>query len=209
MTDQKDSGIAFVGCEFHYHADKPPIDRNPTTIDYKSPRPIVVNGKRMTTIDVHAHCAVMDVLPLVEGCPEFDAKKAAPGTDKDPLDDLETRIKDMDAMGIDVQALSIYLYHHFHWAERDLAAQVTRLQNEKLTEVCEAHLDRFVALGTVSLQHPDRMVAVCCRLTSGVMIMAIIATIAAAAAMRKRNRVSAYNRSISIPWFTIPKTSNT
>ena len=155
MTDQKYSGVAFVGCEFHYHADKPPIDRNPTTIDYKSPRPIVVNGKRMTTIDVHAHCAVMDVLPLVEGCPEFDAKKVAPGTDKDPLDDLETRIKDMDAMGIDVQALSIYLFHHFHWAERDLAAQVTRLQNEKLTEVCEAHPDRFVALGTVSLQHPD------------------------------------------------------
>lgn len=154
MANQEGDGIGFVGCEFHYHADKPPVDRNPTTLEYETSRPIVVNGKRMTTIDLHAHCVALDVLPLVGGCPEFDSNNEAVAG-KYNLDSIQTRIDDMDAMGIDMQALSISLFHHFHWAERDLAVEIIRVQNEKLTEVCAAHPDRFVALGTVSLQHPD------------------------------------------------------
>ncbi len=149
-----ESGVAFVGCELHYHADKPSVERNPPTLECKTPRPVVVNGKRMTTIDMHAHCVALDVLPLVEDLKGKDRTDET-GENKYSLDSVQTRIDDMDAMGIDMQALSISLFHHYHWAERDLAAEIMRIQNEKLTEVCAAHPERFVALGTVALQHPD------------------------------------------------------
>ncbi len=152
--DGAGDGVAFVGCEFHYHADKPPVGCNPTTLEYETPRPVVVNGKRLTTIDLHAHCVALDVLPLVQ---DRMGKDVTDETSRlmYSLDNTEKRIEDMDAMGIDMQALSISLFHHYHWAERDLAAEIMRIQNEKLTEVCAAHPDRFVALGTVALQHPD------------------------------------------------------
>jgi aminocarboxymuconate-semialdehyde decarboxylase len=40
-------------------------------------------------------------------------------------------------------------------ADRDLAAQVVRIQNERLAEFCAAYPDRFVAFASVALQYPD------------------------------------------------------
>ena len=154
MANQDENGLGFVGCEFHYHADKPPVGHNPATLESETPRPVVVNGKRMTTIDMHAHCVVRDVVPLIEGRFELDGKDPSGGVEYS-LGDVSSRLEDMDAMGIDMQALSISVFQHYQWAERDLAAEIMRLQNEKLTEVCAAHPDRFVALGSVALQHPD------------------------------------------------------
>jgi len=59
----------------------------------------------------------------------------------------------MDAQGIDVEALSINPY--WYRAERDLAEQLIRIQNEKLAEVCAANPDRFVGFASVALQFPD------------------------------------------------------
>ena len=59
----------------------------------------------------------------------------------------------MDEQGIDVEALSINPF--WYQAERDLAAQVVKIQNEKLAELCAAHPDRFVAFASVALQYPD------------------------------------------------------
>jgi aminocarboxymuconate-semialdehyde decarboxylase len=59
----------------------------------------------------------------------------------------------MDEQGIDVQALSIN--PNWYKADRDLAREVCRIQNEKLAEACAAHPERFVAFATVALQHPD------------------------------------------------------
>ncbi len=39
--------------------------------------------------------------------------------------------------------------------DRDLAAQIVRLQNEKLAELCAAHPDRFAAFASLTLQAPD------------------------------------------------------
>jgi len=64
----------------------------------------------------------------------------------------------MDEQGIDVEALSI---NPIFWykAEPDLAAQVVKLQNEKLAEICAAQPDRFVGMASVALQHPALAVA--------------------------------------------------
>ncbi|HZT09398.1 MAG TPA: amidohydrolase family protein, partial [Chloroflexota bacterium] len=67
--------------------------------------------------------------------------------------ETEERIRAMDEQGIDVEALSINPY--WYAAERDLAAEIIRIQNERLAEFCAANGDRFVAFATVALQHPD------------------------------------------------------
>jgi aminocarboxymuconate-semialdehyde decarboxylase len=66
---------------------------------------------------------------------------------------VSERLRVMDEQGIDIEALSINPY--WYKADRDVAAQIIRLQNEKLAEACAAHPDRFVAFATVALQHPD------------------------------------------------------
>jgi len=76
---------------------------------------------------------------------------------KGPLQSLvisPERIKVMDEQGIDTEALSINPIFWYQ-AEPDLAGQVVKLQNEKLAEICAAQPDRFVALASVALQHPD------------------------------------------------------
>ena len=69
------------------------------------------------------------------------------------MTDTSTRIAAMDAQGIDVEALSINPY--WYRAERDVAAQLIKVQNETLVEFCAANPDRFVAFATAALQHPD------------------------------------------------------
>jgi aminocarboxymuconate-semialdehyde decarboxylase len=63
------------------------------------------------------------------------------------------RLRAMDEQGIDVEALSINPY--WYKAERDVAKELIRIQNEKLAEVCGANPERFVAFASVALQHPD------------------------------------------------------
>src|SRR5205814_1494774 len=66
---------------------------------------------------------------------------------------VSDRIAEVDAEGIDVEALSINPF--WYRAERDAAAELIRVQNEKLAEFCAATPDRFVAFATVALQHPQ------------------------------------------------------
>ena len=63
------------------------------------------------------------------------------------------RIRAMDEQGIDVEALSINPY--WYGADRDVARELIRIQNEALAEACAANPERFVAFATVALQHPD------------------------------------------------------
>ncbi len=107
-------------------------------------REVVVNGKRIKTIDVHAHCCVPAAMALINHPLE------APGL---LMDDTSTRIAAMDAQGIDVEALSINPY--WYRAERDSAAKLIKIQNETLVEFCAANPDRFVGFATAALQHPD------------------------------------------------------
>ena len=112
-------------------------------------RAVVVSGKRVKTVDVHAHCAVPEALALLGlkiGGPTLRAEL-------DTAAQLAVRLNAMDEQGIDMEALSIN--PNWYKAERDLAKQVCSLQNQRLAETCAAHPDRFVAFATVPLQHPD------------------------------------------------------
>src|SRR5215467_9583177 len=129
------AGIAFVACSMTGIAPVQAQGRR---------REVVVNGRRVKTIDVHAHCAVPEALALI-------GRKVEPQTLL--MSNAADRIRAMDEQGIDIEALSINPY--WYRADRDVARELIRIQNEKLAEACAANPDRFVAFASVALQHPD------------------------------------------------------
>jgi aminocarboxymuconate-semialdehyde decarboxylase len=128
------AGVAFVGCSL--------LDAARAQTGKAVRREVLVSGKRVKTIDVHAHCAIPEAMALM-------GMKPAPQS----LVMGEDRLRAMDEQGIDMAALSINPY--WYKAERDLAQALIKLQNEKLAEVCAAQPDRFVGFASVALQHPD------------------------------------------------------
>jgi hypothetical protein len=118
---------------------------------------VIVNGKRVTTIDVHAHCLFRDAIalmgedakgvePPVKGAPEH----YIPASDKSAV---EERLAAMDAMGVDVEVLSINPF--WYRKDRDTAAAIVKLNNERLAELSAAYPKRLKAFASLSLQAPD------------------------------------------------------
>jgi predicted TIM-barrel fold metal-dependent hydrolase len=150
------AGLTFVGCDSrHALAEPTVVARDPDTLQSDFPRPVVVNGKRMLTVDIHAHSEVAEVWSLIKDHPALDGDNPYGPNPLTAATDVTVRLAAMDETGIDVQALSVAVGQYFHWADRDLAAKIISVQNEKLAEVCAAHPDRFVPIGAVALQHPD------------------------------------------------------
>ena len=111
-------------------------------------RQVYVSGRRVKTIDVHAHCVIPETLAMMGKTPSANEQRG-PGISEVGL----RRIREMDEQGIDVEAISINPF--WYGAERDLAEKLIKTQNEKLAELCGAHPDRFVAFASVALQFPD------------------------------------------------------
>src|SRR5213595_2435514 len=130
------AGIAFTGCGLTRGAAA-------QTPGQARRREVVVAGKRVTTVDIHAHCHIPEALELVGQKVRFPKLVITP-----------ERIKVMDEQGIDIEALSINP-NFWDKAERDLQAQIVKLQNEKVAEICGKTPDRFVGLASVALAHPD------------------------------------------------------
>jgi len=125
------AGVVFTGCSLI-----PDVHAQPKR------REVAVAGKRIKTVDVHAHCVIPDALSLM-------GQKLAPVY----AHSFAERIKRMDEMGIDVQALSIN--PTWYALDRDLVTKAIDLQNEKLAEICAQEPQRFVAFASVALQYPD------------------------------------------------------
>jgi aminocarboxymuconate-semialdehyde decarboxylase len=109
-------------------------------------RQVVVGGKRVKTIDVHAHCVVAEAMALLG---RKTQEHRGPGIEEVG----PRRIREMDQQGIDVEALSINPF--WYRTERDVAEQIVKIQNERLAEFCAAYPDRFVAFASLALQFPD------------------------------------------------------
>jgi aminocarboxymuconate-semialdehyde decarboxylase len=111
-------------------------------------REVSIAGKRIKVIDVHCHC-VVDVAEVVKGTPLATSGGGGANQVLGPQ-----RLQIMDQQGVDVQALTINGYW-WYAADRDLARRIVQVQNEGLAKWVAAHPDRFVALASVALQHPD------------------------------------------------------
>jgi aminocarboxymuconate-semialdehyde decarboxylase len=88
---------------------------------------------------------------------EVNAKQAKERGPK--LTDIALRLKDMDRMGIDIQAVSPAPHQTYYWTDPGMGAELSRAVNERLAEVVAQHPDRFVALGTVPLQDSSLAIA--------------------------------------------------
>ena len=73
--------------------------------------------------------------------------------------DVDLRLKDMDANGVDVQVLSPTVFTFFYGADAELALTAAAIQNEEIAAVVKRHPQRFIGLGSVPLQAPDKAAA--------------------------------------------------
>src|SRR5215813_8361785 len=113
--------------------------------------PVMVRDKRVKTIDVHSHCLFKDAVDLMgdEARNVFVPVKGA----ENQYIVIAERLKQMDAMAIDMEVLSINPF--WYRKDRDTAAAIVKMQNEKLAELCAAQPERFAAFASLALQYPD------------------------------------------------------
>ncbi|OFW03864.1 MAG: hypothetical protein A3I61_07020 [Acidobacteria bacterium RIFCSPLOWO2_02_FULL_68_18] len=149
------SGLVFCACG--------PIDLVYAQGSHKHPnlgsrrKPVIINGRRVRTIDVHSHCLFRDAVALMGA----DAKSVEPpvkGAPEHyiPVSDeaaVEERLAAMDAMGIDMEVLSINPF--WYRKDRDTAAAIVKVNNERLAELSAAYPGRLTAFASLSLQAPD------------------------------------------------------
>lgn len=128
----------------------------------------------MTTVDAHAHVLLPQVEQAVAGRPghsahrELDALRNGAASleasgrmiaERLPrLTQVDVRLADMDAAGVDVQIVSPSPSHYHYWADPGLARTVWRLANEGVAAHCAEAPGRLHGLGLVPLQHPSLMV---------------------------------------------------
>lgn len=130
----KEAGIVFAGCCLtggRIAAQKP------------KRRQVIVGGRRVRTIDIHAHVVVPEATALmgIQTAPA-NASVMQPA-----------RFDTMDEWGTDMQALSIN--PNWYGLDRDVTARVIQVQNQALAALCAKYPDRFVAFASVALQFPD------------------------------------------------------
>jgi len=137
------AGIAFCSCSL--------IDAARAQQPAATRLPVMVKGQRVKTIDLHAHCLIHDAVALL-GADARSVISPVKGAEEQFIV-VADRLRQMDAMGIDMEILSINPF--WYRKDRDLAAEIVRVQNEKLAELCAAHPDRFGAYASLALQFPD------------------------------------------------------
>ena len=138
------TGVVFCSCGL--------LDRAHAQGQSSRTLPVAVNGKKVRTIDVHAHCYFHDVEPLVG--PDI-AKRFLPPVNyaANAFIEVQKRLEAMDGQAVDMEVLSVNPY--WYGLDRDLAGKVVKLQNEKMAELCAAHPDRFAGFASLTLQAPD------------------------------------------------------
>jgi aminocarboxymuconate-semialdehyde decarboxylase len=126
-------------------------------------------GKRDLCVDIHCHVHVPAADEMVKHLMTPDREPAGRFSNalsretnrkqmenvRQSLTSVDTRLRDMDKMGMDVQAISPSPFHFMYWLEPELARKMSRTVNEHLASIVQAHPDRFVALAHVPLQAPD------------------------------------------------------
>jgi len=160
MTDRRKflkgataGGLVFCGCgapDAHAQAD-------PNAYRYEGfgtkHKPVMVAGKRVKVIDVHSHCFFRDANALLPNKVDQTVKGAVEFYLTDDAAATKVRLDTMDAMGVDMEVLSIN--PTWYTLDRDLCTKLIALQNQHLTELCQVHPKRFSAFASLALQYPD------------------------------------------------------
>ena len=132
----------------------------------------VTDGSKTRVVDIHCHCKSQKAADLVKAASK-DSRRTGLAygneltqavnekqlADIEPkMNSIDVRLADMDAMGVDIQAVSPAPYQYYYGTEAELGRDAARQINDDLAEIAATHPDRFVALGTVPLQHTEMAV---------------------------------------------------
>ena len=134
------TGIAFCSCGLLHRAQAQGASQHKI--------PVMVGGKRVKTIDVHAHCVIPEAAKLLGPAPASTVRGA-----NEVVISLDKRLAAMDAQAVDMEVLSIN--PNWYKADRELAGQIVKIQNEKLAALCASKPDRFAGFASLTLQAPD------------------------------------------------------
>ncbi len=131
-------------------------------------RQVMVGGRRVRVVDIHAHCAVPEVEAVVKGTP-FERQGMVRGNRRLGPE----RIELIDRQGIDIQALSTNGFWWYSATDRSLASDIVSAQNEGMARWVGQNSDRFVGAGVgraatprprgraAGLRHPEAEPARC------------------------------------------------
>lgn len=135
-----------------------------------SSKVIVKNSKgKHKVVDIHCHylnpvvnqktahlnAAQYDPTVIFANKLTNDTNVAQMKTRAPKLTGVTERLKDMDKMGIDIQAVCPAPYHYFYFTEPAYGAELAREVNEGIAQLVSDHPDRFVGMGSVPLQNPE------------------------------------------------------
>jgi predicted TIM-barrel fold metal-dependent hydrolase len=112
---------------------------------------VAVNGKTIKTIDVHAHCVFAETLPLVDNNRAVLIPRVRGA--EEALIVVQQRFAAMDQQKVDMEVLSVNPF--WYRRPRDNAAQIVKVNNEKMAELCATHPDRFAGFASLTLQDPQ------------------------------------------------------
>src|ERR1700733_7228483 len=134
------------------------------------PGPAHARGKWFT-IDIHCHLLTEKAEEMVAGAgltmdwqPRHQfANELTRETNREQarrtrvqFTSIEKRLADMDLMGIDIQAITPSPAQTFYSVPADLGIETAKVINDNIADICGKHPDRFVGLGTVPFQAPER-----------------------------------------------------
>jgi aminocarboxymuconate-semialdehyde decarboxylase len=122
------------------------------------------------TIDTHAHVLTEETMALLrQAAPKIGPKLTPIDAESARLDvagvaykpfprggwDLERRLQDMDAAGVDMQVLSVTPQTFLFNQEAALTNETSIIQNDQIAKLIRQHPDRFMGLATLPMQAPE------------------------------------------------------
>jgi predicted TIM-barrel fold metal-dependent hydrolase len=143
------AGIMFCSCGM--------LDAARAARPAKAAPALMMHGKRVKVLDTHAHCYFHEAIALMGD----EAKSVLP-----PVRDVQQhfisaddkaavagRLAAMDAMGVDMEVLSINPF--WYRKDRDTSAAICKIHNQKFADLVAAYPKRFAAFASLSMQFPD------------------------------------------------------
>ena len=99
-------------------------------------------------------------IKLTDGRYSVTSRGGSRGNLSEGAYDVEARVRELDKMNIDLQAISPSPILLYYWDQPEPAAYFSRLQNEAIQQTVETRPDRFVGFGTVPLQSISEALAI-------------------------------------------------
>jgi predicted TIM-barrel fold metal-dependent hydrolase len=113
---------------------------------------VVVSGKRVKTIDVHSHCQIHEAGALLGAEARAIQAPSVVNGAQEAFIEIDKRLAAMDSQAVDMEVLSINPF--WYGRDRDLAAKIVKIQNEKLAELCASKPDRFAPSHRLPCRRP-------------------------------------------------------